>query len=41
MAEVAYTFHFGLAELEALDMDELMAWHLQAARIHKQLNSHT
>jgi len=36
---VAYTFHFSLAELDALDMDELMEWHHQAARIHKQLNT--
>jgi hypothetical protein len=38
IAEVAYTFHFSLSELESLDQDELMEWHQQARRIHKQLH---
>jgi Phage P2 GpE len=38
IAEVAYTFHCGLGEANSLDLDELMEWHQQATRIHKQLH---
>ncbi|MGR3435739.1 MAG: GpE family phage tail protein [Shimia sp.] len=33
MADVAFVFHWGLAELEALPVLELMAWQRQAARV--------
>lgn len=38
MAEVAYTFHWALADLEALEVDELLRWYAQAARINKLIN---
>lgn len=34
MADVAYTFHFQVADLWNMDSDELMMWHGEAVRIH-------
>lgn len=38
MAEVAYTFHWPPSELWEMDLDELLEWHMQAARINKLKN---
>lgn len=38
MADIAGIFHWSLAELEALDLEELLGWHARATgfwnRIH-------
>jgi hypothetical protein len=35
MADVAFTFHFSLDDLWALDGVELLFWHSQVVRIHE------
>lgn len=39
MAELAYSFGWGPRELAEQDVDELMVWHEQLARIVKKLES--
>ena len=38
IAEVAFTLHQPIPVLEAMEVDDLMAWHRQAIRINKLLN---
>lgn len=37
MAELAYSFGWGPRDLAELEVDELMVWHEQLARIGKNL----
>ena len=41
MADVAFTFHFPPSELWAMEVEELMEWHLQIPRINEMLKSST
>lgn len=38
IGDIAYTFHFPPAELWAMDVEELLFWHAQAARINRPSN---
>lgn len=38
MADIAYVFHFPPSELWNMEIEELMEWHRQAARINEQPN---
>ena len=37
IADVAFTLHQPIPVLEAMELDDLMAWHAQAFRINKLL----
>lgn len=37
MADIAAIFHWPLAELKALELDELASWHRLAIDRHKQM----
>ena len=41
IAEVAATLHQPIPVLEAMEVDDLMAWHRQAFRINKLINETT
>lgn len=38
MADLAYVFHWSLSELDEMTIDELQAWHDQAARLNQRAN---
>ncbi|HEY9105219.1 MAG TPA: GpE family phage tail protein [Roseateles sp.] len=38
MAELAYVFHWPPSELDALTVDEIEAWHVQAKRLMDRVN---
>lgn len=37
IAQVAFTLHTPLSELLEMDMDELLVWHNEAAKINEKL----
>ena len=37
IAEIAFTLHIPLSELLDMDMDELLEWHNEAAKINAKL----
>lgn len=41
MADVAFFFHWPLAELEAMPPEELMEWRERAVSVHNRLNTPT
>lgn len=38
MAQVAFFFHWSLAEMDAMPLEELMDWRERAVNIHNQLH---